>query len=138
MRKLVIALAICLLLALFMGAQTATSLSTPTMNTPGSLFDMSKEKALLKSIEYKLATGNTGNIAAEQQMMDQNARMSADNIYASTTTELNSRMTSPTATVKAPKSTITKPTTNLQGTFKSLKNMELGTQNSKKAILEKL
>jgi len=138
MRKLVIALAICLVLALFMGAQTATSLSTPALNTPGGLFDMSKEKATLKSIENKLATGNTGNIAAEQQMMDQNARMTADNIFAGTTTELNSRMTSPTATIKAPKSTITKPTTNLQGTFKSLRNMELGTQNSKKAILEKL
>ena len=138
MRKLVIALAICFVLALFMGAQAATSLTAPTMNTPSSLFDMSKEKALLKNIEQKLATGGTGNIAAEQQIMNQNARLMADNIYAGTTTQLNSRMTKPTATVKAPKTAITKPTTNLQGTFKSLRNMELGTQNSKKAILEKL
>lgn len=138
MRKLVIAMAICLLLALFMGAQTTSLLSAPTMNTPSSLFDLSKEKAMLKNIEYKLATGSTGNIAAEQQIMSQNAKMMADNVYAGTSTELNSRMNKTTPTVKAPKSTITKPSTNLQGTFKSLKNMELGTQNTKKAILEKL
>ncbi len=138
MRKLVIAMAICLVLALFMGAQTATSLNAPTMMSSNSLFDMSKQKATLKNIENKLATGNTGNIDAQQQMMSQQAKLMADNVYGSTTSELNSRMTKPTATIKAPKTTITKPTTNLQGTFKSLKNMELGTQNTKKAILEKL
>lgn len=136
MRKLVIALAICLVLALFMGAQAATSLTAPTMKTSSSLFDLSKEKALLKNIEKKLLTGGTGNIAAEQQMMDRNARLMADNIYAGTTTQLNSRMTKPTATVKAPKTTITKPTTNLQGTFKSLQNMDFGATTLKKAFLE--
>ena len=95
MRKLVIAMAICLMLALFMGAQTTSLLSAPTMSTPSSLFDLSKEKAMLKSIEYNLATGNMGNIAAEQQMMNQNAKMTADKIYANTTTDLNSRMNQP-------------------------------------------
>jgi hypothetical protein len=137
MRKLVITMAICLVLALFIGAQTATSLNAPTMMSNG-LFDMSKQKATLKNIENKLATGNTGNIAAEQQMMSQKAKMSADDIYGTTTSELNSRMNKTTAPIKAPTTGITKPTTNLQGTFKSLKNMELGTQTAKKAILEKL
>ena len=136
MRKLVIALAICFVLALFMGAQAATSLTASTMNTPSSLFDMSKEKALLKNIEKKLATGGTGNIAAEQQIMNQKARLMADNIYSGTNTQLNSRMTKPTATVKAPKSTITKPMTNLQGTFKSLQKMDFRTPSIKKALLE--
>ncbi len=93
---------------------------------------------MLKNIENKLATGNTGNIAAEQQIMNQNAKMTADDIYASTTTELNSRMTKPTATIKAPKTRITKPTTNLQGTFKSLKNMDFGTPTLKKAFIDVL
>lgn len=138
MRKIGVALVICLLLVFFMGAQTASSLKAPTMTGTGSMFDLSKSKAELKNIEKKLLTGNTAGIAAVQNSMDGQARLLADNIYANTNAVFKAKKTNktgPTVTVKAPKTTISKPTTELQNTAKSLEKLNFNAPSLKKAIL---
>ena len=139
MKKFVLALAICLMVAFLLGAQAAAAQSMPTMATQSSLFDLSKQKAMLNEIRYKLATGGTGNIAAGQKAMDSGTRQSANDIYAETSGLLNARMSKPTATVKAPKTAISMPGmpgAGLQSTAKSLENLNFKAPSLKKMFLD--
>jgi hypothetical protein len=137
MRKIGVALVICLLLVFFMGAQTVSALKAPTMTGTGSMFDLSKSKVALKNIEKKLMTGSTAGIAAAQNSMDAQTRLLADGIYADTNAVFKAKKnnTTPTVTVKAPKTTITKPMTNLQDTAKGLEKLDFSAPSLKKAIL---
>lgn len=124
MRKLWVALVICLLLAFFMGAQPVSALKAPTMINPGNIFDLSKSKAELKNIEKKLMTGNP-DIAIPKKILDFNAKQMANKIYTDTSAGMKNAAKMNNTTVKAPRSTITKPKTDLQGKAKSLEHIDL-------------